>query len=193
MVTITRVYTRKGDKGSTSLGDGTRVPKHSARTSAYATIDEANAAIGLARLHAVGTPLDDELARIQNDLFDVGADICFPENPDYKREPLRVTAAQVDYLEATIDRLRENQGRLDSFILPGGTPLAAHLHFARTVVRRAERGLTALMAEEPVNPEALRYLNRLSDLMFVAARHANNDGADDVLWIAGKNREEKSD
>lgn len=188
MVTITKVYTRGGDKGQTSLGDGTRVPKHSLRPSAYGTVDEANAVIGIARLHTRG-PIDDTLTRIQNDLFDVGGDLCIPERENPKREPLRVSAAQVERMEADIDAINADLRPLNSFVLPGGTALAAHLHHARTVVRRAERAVTALMEVESVNPQALRYLNRLSDFLFVAARRANRNGLSDVLWAPGKNRE----
>lgn len=187
MVKLTKIYTRTGDKGDTGLGDGSRVAKHDQRVAAFGTVDEANAALGLAQLYAEGE-LYDLLARVQNDLFDLGADLCTPEQEAPEHPPLRVTAAQVAFLEEQIDAINERLETLRSFILPGGTPLAAHLHMARTVARRAERLVTALMAEQPVNPEVLRYLNRLSDLLFVAARRANDDGATDVLWVPGANR-----
>ncbi|MEQ8816802.1 MAG: cob(I)yrinic acid a,c-diamide adenosyltransferase [Thalassobaculum sp.] len=191
MVRLTRIYTRGGDRGQTSLGDGTRVAKHSARPAAYGTVDEANAVIGVARLTAAadgGAETDAMLARIQNDLFDLGADLCTPEQPDPKYPPLRVTAAQVTRLEAEIDALNAALAPLDSFILPGGKPTAAQLHLARTVVRRAEREITALAEAEPVNPEAVRYVNRLSDHLFVLSRWVNDRGAGDVLWVPGGNR-----
>ena len=191
MVRLTRIYTRGGDQGQTSLGDGTRVAKHSARPAAYGTVDEANAVIGIARLTAAadgGAKTDAMLARIQNDLFDLGADLCTPEQPDPKYPPLRVTAAQVTRLEAEIDTLNAALAPLDSFVLPGGRPTAAQLHLARTVVRRAEREITALAETEPVNPEAVRYVNRLSDHLFVLSRWVNDRGAGDVLWVPGGNR-----
>ncbi|GGX94907.1 cob(I)yrinic acid a,c-diamide adenosyltransferase [Litchfieldella qijiaojingensis] len=187
MVKLNKIYTRTGDKGDTGLGDGSRVPKHDLRVEAYGTVDETNAALGLAQLHAEGE-LHQVLARIQNDLFDVGADLCTPEQDASKHPPLRVAASQVDYLEERIDALNEHLASLRSFILPGGTPLAAHLHLARTIARRAERLIARLMETQPVNPEVLRYMNRLSDLLFVAARTANANGADDVLWVPGANR-----
>ncbi|HEY9569212.1 MAG TPA: cob(I)yrinic acid a,c-diamide adenosyltransferase [Thalassobaculum sp.] len=191
MVRLTRIYTRGGDKGQTSLGDGTRVAKHSARPSAYGTVDEANAVVGLARLTAAadgGAAADDMLARVQNDLFDLGADLCTPEQPDPKYPPLRIVAAQVARLEAEIDAMNAELAALNSFILPGGKPAAAYLHLARTVVRRAEREITALAETEPVNPEAVKYVNRLSDHLFVLARWINDRGAGDVLWVPGGNR-----
>ncbi len=191
MVKLTRIYTRGGDKGETSLGDGARVAKHDPRVAAYGTVDEANATVGLARLHAAGA-LDDVLARVQNDLFDLGADLCRPEGAaegdDEARAPLRVSEAQVLRLEAEIDAVNARLEPLESFLLPGGTPAAAALHLARTVARRAEREITALADAETVNPQAVRYINRLSDLLFVLARHANDDGAKDVLWEPGANR-----
>lgn len=187
MVRLTRIYTRGGDKGKTSLGDGSRVSKTAIRVEAYGTVDEANAVIGLARLHA-----DDEtdrvLARIQNDLFDLGADLATPEAPDPKYPPLRIVAAQVKRLEAEIDRMNAELKPLDSFVLPGGSPLAAFLHQARTVVRRAERCTVALAELESVNRHALEYLNRLSDHLFVLSRHVNDRGATDILWVPGANR-----
>ncbi|MCE8032500.1 MAG: cob(I)yrinic acid a,c-diamide adenosyltransferase [Halomonas sp.] len=187
MVKLTRIYTRTGDKGDTGLGDGSRVAKHDLRVEAFGTVDETNAVIGLAQLHATGE-LRDILATVQNDLFDVGADLCTPEQEAPEYPPLRITAGQVEYLEARIDACNAELDTLRSFILPGGTALAAHLHLARTVTRRAERLVTALMEEQPVNPEVLRYLNRLSDLLFVAARRANGNGQRDVLWVPGANR-----
>jgi cob(I)alamin adenosyltransferase len=186
MVQLTRIYTKGGDKGSTSLGSGKRVKKHDLRVSAYGTVDEANAAIGVARLHTNGD-IDAMLNRIQNDLFDLGADLCQPEDPkDYP--PLRVVEAQVERLEQEIDRLNGELQPLKSFVLSGGTPAAAYLHLARTIARRAEREITALMEVEPVNPAGLRYINRLSDLLFVMARYVNDKGEADVLWVPGKNR-----
>lgn len=187
MVKLTRIYTRGGDTGETSLGDGARVPKHDPRVAAYGTVDEANAAVGLARLHTAGAA-DAMLSRIQNDLFDLGADLCTPEDGRRAEGALRIVAAQVARLEAEIDAMNERLAPLNSFILPGGTPAAAYLHLARTIVRRAERLMTELAATEPVNPEAIKYANRLSDHLFVLARHVNDDGARDVLWVPGKNR-----
>jgi len=191
MVRLTRIYTRGGDKGKTSLGDGARVPKHDSRVAAYGTVDEANAAIGLVRLHATGEA-DSMLARIQNDLFDLGADLCTPEKPESPdSDPdwaLRVTPSQVERLEQEIDRLNAELAPLDSFVLPGGSPAAAYLHLARTVARRAERAMTELAATQPVNPEAIKYMNRLSDHLFVLARHLNDKGRGDVLWTPGANR-----
>jgi cob(I)alamin adenosyltransferase len=192
MVRLTRIYTRGGDKGETSLGDGSRVPKQSPRVEAYGTVDEANAAIGLARLH-VDPDADAMLARIQNDLFDLGADLCTPEDGrrapgDRKVGALRIIAAQVARLEGEIDRMNAALRPLDSFILPGGTAAAAYLHLARTVTRRAERLVCALAAAEQVNPEALKYLNRLSDHLFVLGRRVNDNGARDVLWQPGATR-----
>jgi cob(I)alamin adenosyltransferase len=187
VVKLTRIYTRGGDKGETSLGDGSRVPKHDLRVAAYGTVDEANSVVGLARLHTSGEA-DAMLARIQNDLFDLGADLCTPEADDPKYPPLRITQPQVDRLEREIDAMNAKMKPLDSFILPGGTPAAAHLHLARTVARRAERLITELAAHEEINKLAIAYINRLSDHLFVLARHVNDDGAKDVLWVPGKNR-----
>ncbi len=184
MVRLTRIYTRGGDKGKTSLGSGKRVPKHDPRVAAYGTVDEANAAIGLARLCCEGE-LDAMLGRIQNDLFDLGADLCTPQAPEPKHAPLRVSAGQVARLEAEIDRINADLAPLTSFVLPGGSPAAAQLHMARTIARRAEREITALAARADLNPEAVRYVNRLSDLLFVLARHVNDGGARDVLWKPG--------
>jgi cob(I)alamin adenosyltransferase len=183
MVRLTRIYTRGGDGGETSLGDGSRVPKHSLRVAAYGTVDEANAAIGMARLHA-DADTDAMLGRIQNDLFDLGADLCTPQDGRRAAGALRVEAAQVVRLEQEIDGMNAALQPLDSFILPGGSVAAAHLHLARTIVRRAER----LARTETVNPEVLKYLNRLSDHLFVLGRRANDNGARDVLWIPGANR-----
>ena len=186
MVKLTRIYTRGGDRGQTSLGDGARVDKHDLRVEAYGTVDEANAAVGLARLHAPAPDIDAALGRIQNDLFDLGADLCRPgDGTDGK---LRVAERQVERLEREIDQLNETLAPLDSFVLPGGSPCAAHLHLARTVTRRAERLVSQLAAREPINPAALKYLNRLSDHLFVLARWVNDRGARDVLWVPGANR-----
>ena len=187
MVKLTRIYTRGGDKGKTSLGDGARVPKHTLRVAAYGTVDEANAAIGIARLHA-DAPADEMLGRIQNDLFDLGADLCTPEDGRRAAGALRIVAAQVERLEHEIDTMNAALRPLDSFILPGGTPAAAYLHLARTIIRRAERLVSELTRSEPVNPEALKYLNRLSDHLFVLGRRVNDGGASDVLWRPGANR-----
>src|SRR5690349_2933978 len=187
MVRLTRIYTRGGDGGETSLGDGTRVPKHDLRVAAYGTVDEANAVIGLARLHAAGET-DAMLARIQNELFDLGADLATPEHGRRAAGALRILPAQVERLEREIDALNAELAPLSSFVLPGGTACAAHLHLARTVVRRAERLLCELQAREAVNAEALKYLNRLSDHLFVLSRHVNDKGAGDVLWQPGATR-----
>jgi cob(I)alamin adenosyltransferase len=186
MVQLTRIYTKGGDKGETSLGDGSRVKKHALRVEAYGTVDEANAAIGVARLHAEGAALE-MLARIQNDLFDLGADLCTPESSRRNEGALRIVASQTERLEHEIDAMNAELKPLDSFILPGGTPLAAQLHVARTVTRRAERLVTALAEVETLNPEAVKYLNRLSDHLFVLSRVANQPGGD-ILWRPGANR-----
>jgi cob(I)alamin adenosyltransferase len=187
MVRLTKIYTRGGDGGKTSLGDGARVAKHDLRVAAYGTVDEANAAIGIARLH-VGAEADALLARIQNDLFDLGADLCRPGDDPHESASLRVQPSQVERLEQEIDALNATLKPLESFILPGGTPASAHLHLARTIVRRAERLTTQLAGEQPVNRCALHYLNRLSDHLFVLARHLNDGGAADVLWLPGAHR-----
>ncbi|NRP12912.1 Cob(I)yrinic acid a,c-diamide adenosyltransferase [Aliiroseovarius sp. xm-m-379] len=190
MVVLNKIYTRTGDKGETALGDGTRRAKHDPRVSAYGTVDETNAVIGLARLHA-GGDVDTALARIQNDLFDLGADLCRPEmakDAEAEYPPLRMAQEQVDRLEAEIDVMNKALDPLRSFILPGGSALAAHLHMVRTVSRRAERLATELASVEDVNPVAVKYLNRLSDWCFVAARMANDCGKADVLWVPGANR-----
>ncbi|KAA0680468.1 cob(I)yrinic acid a,c-diamide adenosyltransferase [Azospirillum brasilense] len=189
MVKLTRIYTRGGDRGQTSLGDGRRVPKHDPRVTAYGTVDEANAVIGLVRLHTADQPETDAmLSRIQNDLFDLGADLCTPEAEDPAYPPLRILESQVERLEAEIDAMNADLAPLNSFILPGGAPAAAHLHLARTVVRRAERLMTELAEVEPVNPAAVKYANRLSDHLFVLSRKLNANGAADVLWVPGANR-----
>ncbi len=189
MVKLNKIYTRSGDDGSTGLGGGARVPKHDLRIAAYGTLDEANAAIGMARLHIPKKKpeLSDILARIQNDLFDAGADLCIAED---KAGALRIIPAQIKRLEDEIDALNEKLPPLKSFTLPGGSPAAANLHMARTITRRAERMITELAANdnEYVNPLVLEYINRLSDLLFVMSRSANNNGRDDVLWIPGQNR-----
>jgi cob(I)alamin adenosyltransferase len=188
MVKLTKIYTRGGDKGETSLGTGQRVPKYALRVEAYGTVDEANATVGLARLHT-GGEADAMLSRIQNDLFDLGADLCTPETGGEKAHgALRVVAAQVDRLEAEIDGMNASLTPLNSFILPGGSAAAAYLHLARTVARRAERQMVELSGHESVNEAAIRYINRLSDHLFVLARHCNDNGAADVLWVPGQNR-----
>jgi len=190
MVVLNKIYTRTGDAGETALGNGTRVAKHSARVTAYGTVDETNATVGLARLHAKGA-LDAQLAMIQNDLFDLGADLCRPDmEQDATAEypPLRMATAQVLRLENEIDAMNANLTPLRSFILPGGSALAAHLHLCRTVSRRAERLTVELSGTETVNPAAVKFLNRLSDWFFVAARIANDNGHADVLWVPGANR-----
>jgi cob(I)alamin adenosyltransferase len=192
MVKLTKIYTRGGDKGQTSLGDGSRVTKHSARPSAYGTVDETNAVIGLARLTAKadgGAKADEMLARIQNDLFDLGADLCTPEDPDPKYPPLRISDAQVERLEAEIDQTNGELQPLNSFILPGGCTTSAQLHLARTIARRAEREITAAIeAGEEISAAALKYINRLSDHLFVLSRYLNDKGKSDVLWVPGQNR-----
>jgi cob(I)alamin adenosyltransferase len=187
MVRLTRIYTRGGDNGETSLGDGSRVPKHALRVAAYGTVDEANAAIGIARLHA-DAEADAMLGRIQNDLFDLGADLCTPEDGRRSAGALRVLPGQTLRLEREIDAINASLRPLDSFILPGGSAAAAHLHLARTIVRRAERLVGELAQSERVNPDALKYLNRLSDHLFVLGRRLNDKGAGDVLWVPGANR-----
>ncbi len=187
MVKLDKIYTRGGDRGETSLGDGTRTPKHSLRITAQGEVDEANAAIGLARIHSTDDAAGAVLARIQNDLFDLGADIARPGAADGK---LRVQPNQVARLEREIDEINEGLAPLASFVLRGGGRYAAHLHFACTVVRRAERAVTALAAAEAVTPEAVSYLNRLSDLLFVMARQANDGGRSDVLWQPGLTAEQ---
>jgi len=190
MVKLTKIYTRGGDGGETSLSDGSRVAKDDLRVAAYGDVDELNAVIGLARLHTADAAdaADAMLARIQHDLFDLGADLSTPIVAAPKHPPLRILDSQVDRLEREIDALGEVLSTLNSFVLPGGTPLAAQLHLARTVARRAERLAITLAGRENINPAALRYLNRLSDHLFQLARHANDDGKTDVLWQPGVNR-----
>ncbi len=190
MVVLNRIYTRTGDAGDTALGNGARVAKHAPRVTAYGTSDETNAAVGIARLHASGE-MDAALARIQNDLFDLGADLCRPDmerDAEAAHPPLRMTMAQVTRLESEIDSMNANLAPLRSFVLPGGSALAAYLHQCRTICRRAERLTTELATLEDVNEAALKYLNRLSDWFFVASRVANDNGAQDVLWVPGANR-----
>lgn len=192
MVQLTRIYTRGGDAGETSLGSGDRVAKYDQRVAAFGTVDEANAAIGIVRLHTANSPVDAMLSRIQNDLFDLGADLCTPEgdarSASKQEGALRIVPVQVKRLEAEIDSLNEDLAPLNSFILPGGSAAAAHLHLARTITRRAERLMVELAAAEPVNRAALQYINRLSDHLFVLARHLNDNGAADILWVPGDNR-----
>lgn len=192
MVVLNKIYTRTGDDGTTALGSGQRVAKYDLRVEAYGTVDETNAAIGLARLHTgeAEPVLDAMLARIQNDLFDLGADLCFPSDTKDERGRLQVNDALVVRLESEIDELNQALDPLRSFILPGGSPAASFLHLARTVSRRAERLMVALASrpDEPVGDAALRYVNRLSDFLFVAARYANGKGKSDVMWVPGKNR-----
>jgi cob(I)alamin adenosyltransferase len=186
MVHLNRIYTKGGDAGETTLGDMTRVRKTHPRIIAYGTVDELNSVIGLARVAASGQTCDGWLRQIQNDLFDLGADLCVPESPTPpKHPPLRIQPAQVTRLENWIDETNDRLQPLTSFVLPGGSPLAAALHQARTVCRRAEIEVLRLKSAEPVNEQVAIYLNRLSDLLFVLARAANNDGQDDVLWVPG--------
>lgn len=191
MVVLSKIYTRTGDKGDTALGNGERVSKYDARVEAYGTTDELNSIVGLARLHAEGE-MDVQLGRIQNDLFDLGADLCRPDmakDAEAEYPPLRVVLAQVERLEAEIDVMNADLEPLRSFILPGGTALAANLHQCRTVARRAERLSVYLSSQEAVNDAVVKYLNRLSDWFFVAARIANDQGRADVLWVPGANRD----
>ncbi len=191
MVVLSKIYTRTGDDGTTALGSGRRVAKFDLRVECYGTLDETNATIGLARLHTRSDQaLDAMLARIQNDLFDLGAELCYPDESKDARGRLSVSDAQVERLESEIDTLNRELQPLRSFVLPGGTPAASFLHLARTISRRAERLMVALAARpnEPVGGSALRYINRLSDFLFVAARYANDKGQSDVLWVPGQNR-----
>lgn len=196
MVQLTRIYTRGGDAGKTSLGRGERVDKHDLRVEAYGTTDEANSILGLARQAIVRSDADPKLAeadamlgRIQNDLFDLGADLCTPEGKTKRDEQaLRVVPSQTERLEREIDAMNAELKPLSSFILPGGSEVASWLHLGRTVARRAERCMTALAAREAINPEAIKYINRLSDHLFVLARRLNDNGAGDVLWIPGATR-----
>jgi len=190
MVVLNKIYTRTGDAGSTGLASGARVSKSDPRVEAYGSVDELNAVIGVARLYAgQNDRLDAMLGRIQNELFDLGADLATPHDPPPKWEALRIVASQVERLEAEIDWMNDSLKALDSFILPGGSPLSSYLHLARTVARRAERDAIRLVESgAAVTPEAMRYLNRLSDHLFVAARRANANGADDVKWVPGSTR-----
>ena len=192
MVVLSKIYTRSGDDGTTALGSGRRVAKHDLRVEAYGTLDETNAAVGLARLYTRDGPpsLDAMLARVQNDLFDLGADLCFPDESKDARGRLQMTDAQVERLEHEIDSLNRELQPLRSFVVPGGSPASAFLHLARTISRRAERLMVALAGRkgETVGAPALRYINRLSDFLFVAARYANDKGNFDVLWVPGQNR-----
>jgi cob(I)alamin adenosyltransferase len=190
MVLLNRIYTRTGDDGTTALGSGERRPKYDLRVAAYGTVDETNAAIGIVRLHLAGArALDAMLGFIQNDLFDLGADLAVPQR-EGKAERLRVMSSQVERLERDIDGLNAHLAPLTSFVLPGGTPAAAYLHLARTICRRAERMIVELAAlpDEPVGDAAIQYMNRLSDFLFVASRAVNDNGAADVLWVPGQNR-----
>ena len=194
MVVLNKIYTRTGDAGTTALGSGERVPKHALRIAAYGTVDETNASIGMARVHLGNAlpGLDGKLIRIQNDLFDLGADLCVPDGDGRKgkQNPLRVSEAQVQRLEDEIDEMNTELQPLRSFVLPGGSPASAALHVARTVCRRAERLMVELAAQpgEVVAEPALKYVNRLSDFLFVASRYANDRGKSDVLWVPGQNR-----
>jgi cob(I)alamin adenosyltransferase len=185
---LDRIYTKGGDRGDTSLGDGSRVPKYHIRVRAIGGLEEANAAIGMALLHIDDADVRTVLTLVQNDLFDLGADLCVPERGKTARSRLRISAKQVETLEHKIDRFNDALNPLTSFILPGGTPGSAHVHLARTIVRRAECDMVELGASEPVNEEALKYVNRLSDLLFVLGRYLNARGAADVLWTPGANR-----
>jgi len=190
VVVLNKIYTRTGDAGDTALGDGSRLEKFAPRVTAYGTVDETNATVGMARLYAKDI-LDARLGAIQNDLFDLGADLCRPISKgedQVEHPPLRTHATQVTRLENEIDEMNTRLEPLRSFVLPGGSELAARLHLCRTVTRRAERLVVELAANEPVTPETIRYLNRLSDWFFVAARMANNEGRDDILWVPGANR-----
>ena len=187
MVTLTKIYTKGGDKGETSLGNGTRVKKYDVRVSAYGTVDEANAVIGIARL-STDKKSEGMLGQIQNDLFDLGADLCRPEGGTRTAGELRISEKQVTRLENEIDIMNKNLKNLDSFVLPGGTATASYLHLARTIVRRAERCMIELNDLTPINPEAIKYVNRLSDHLFQLARWVNDKGNLDILWIPGKNR-----
>jgi len=193
MVKLNKIYTRSGDKGTTVLGTGERIPKYELRIQSYGTVDELNSTIGVARqyLGGVNDYLDNIFMRIQNDLFDLGADLCTPDRGEkLEYEALRVTQAQVDWLETKIDEMNEELDALTSFVLPGGSPASAALHISRTVCRRAESIIVELSVQEnePVSDEVIKYMNRLSDLLFVAARYANDKGKADVLWVPGKNR-----
>ena len=190
MVVLSKIYTRTGDGGETGLGDGTRTAKFSGRVEAYGTVDELNSAVGLAKLHASGET-GELLAAIQNDLFDLGADLCVPPKEGEEvaeHPPLRMDSGQVERLEREIDRFNADLEPLRSFVLPGGAVISAHLHLCRTVARRAERRTVEISRTETVNPDAIRYLNRLSDWFFVVARWENDRGRADVLWVPGAGR-----
>jgi cob(I)alamin adenosyltransferase len=187
MVKLNKIYTKTGDGGDTALGDGSRLPKYALRVLAMGAVDEANSAIGIARLETEGD-MDAMLSRIQNDLFDLGADLCVPEDGRAAEGALRIAEAQVERLEREIDAMNEKLSPLNSFVLPGGTALASHLHMARAIARRAESLIAELASTEKVNPAARRYANRLSDHLFVMARTANDGGMGDVLWVPGGNR-----
>ena len=189
MVVLNKIYTKTGDKGETALGDGTRVAKTSPRVEAYGTVDELNSIVGIAVFHAEGK-IREQLQTIQNDLFDLGADLCVPATQNVKAEypPLRMIKAQVERLESEIDQVNKDLSPLRSFVLPGGTLLASYLHQCRTVARRAERLTVGLSKQESINPDTIKYLNRLSDWFFVMARVTNNNGKDDILWIPGASR-----
>ena len=191
MVVLNKIYTKTGDDGTTALGTGERRLKFDLRVESYGTVDETNATLGMARLHTAGTELDGMLSRIQNDLFDLGADLATPDNGEkLEYEPLRVVESQVTRIENDIDKLNADLDPLRSFILPGGSPAAAALHLGRTIARRAER-LIVHLGETPgehVNPHCIRYMNRVSDFLFVAARHVNDGGKADILWVPGENR-----
>jgi len=189
MVTLNKIYTRTGDDGTTALGSGERRKKYDLRVASYGTVDEANAVIGCARTAGADARLDTMLARVQNDLFDLGADLATPESADVPYQPLRIVDAQVERIEREIDELNAALEPLKSFVLPGGNLVAAQLHLARTVMRRAERLMVELAEKEPVGEPALRYVNRLSDFLFVAARVANEGGRADVLWVPGQSRD----
>lgn len=190
MVILNKIYTKTGDAGETSLGDGTRVAKHALRVHVYGSVDELNSFLGLSRLEANET-LDTSISLIQNDLFDLGGDLCFPiENGEDQKKypPLRITNSQVKRLEKEIDTMNSNLAPLKSFILPGGNSTATHLHLCRTICRRAERLCVELATVEAINSNSVKYLNRLSDWLFVASRKCNNNGKSDVLWVPGANR-----
>ena len=190
MIVLNKIYTKKGDDGKTELGDGNRIEKFSTRVEAYGTVDEVNSVIGTVTCLSINTELKTALERIQNDLFDLGADLCLPEsqNENLAYEPLRVRKEQVSRLEAEIDTMNKNIEPIRSFVLPGGTEIAANFHLCRTICRRAERRLVKLMETEKINLEALKYLNRLSDWFFVAARKSNNNGKSDILWKPANNQ-----
>jgi cob(I)alamin adenosyltransferase len=192
MVRLNKIYTKTGDAGTTGLGTGQRVRKDDLRIAAYGTVDETNATLGVVRQHLSGHPgLDAKILRIQNDLFDLGADLCVPDRGEkLEFEALRITEGQVTRLEAELDEMNAEINPLKSFILPGGSPASVAFHVARTVCRRAERDMVSLAAaeNEPVSAAALKYINRLSDYLFVAGRYVNDRGKSDVLWVPGQNR-----